>query len=176
MKPFDELTLADDFMFSKIMEKPELCKKLVEIILRREIDHIEIKETQYSISPYYRRKGVRLDAFLKDGMNTVYNVEMQTSDFEDLPKRSRYYHSIIDAEHLQKGQDYSELGDSYVIFICTKDIFKENKCVYTFKNYCSEVKGLKLLDGSTSIFVNPYGNMENINKELSNFLRYLASN
>ena len=67
---------------------------------------------------------MRLDAFLKDGMNTVYNVEMQTSDFEDLPKRSRYYHSIIDAEHLQKGQDYSELGDSYVIFICTKDIFK----------------------------------------------------
>lgn len=32
-KPFEELTLADDFLFCKVMQNKRLCKELLEIIL-----------------------------------------------------------------------------------------------------------------------------------------------
>ena len=38
-----------------------------------------------------------------------------------LPKRSRYYQSVMDSEILKKGVHYSRLNDSYIIFICTFD-------------------------------------------------------
>ena len=61
-----------------------------------EIDHIEYPELQKSIDLDYDAKGVRLDVYVKDGNNTVYNIEMQAIDTKELPKRSRYYQSMTD--------------------------------------------------------------------------------
>ena len=36
-KPFEELTLADDFLFCKVMQDESLCKELLEIILHVKI-------------------------------------------------------------------------------------------------------------------------------------------
>ena len=41
-------------------------------------------------------------------------------------KRTRYYQSMIDMDSLMKGQDYSELKDSYILFICKRDPFKDD--------------------------------------------------
>ncbi|MBQ7677699.1 MAG: hypothetical protein IJT32_05640 [Lachnospiraceae bacterium] len=40
-KKYEDLTLADNFMFCKVFTRYEaLCKKLVEVILGRKVDHI----------------------------------------------------------------------------------------------------------------------------------------
>ena len=57
------------------------------------------------------------DIWKLDGRGIVYDVEMQTSDGGNLPKRSRYYHANIDITMLKPGQDYESLGNSFVIFI-----------------------------------------------------------
>ena len=44
---------------------------------------------------------------------------MQTTKYEELPKRSRYYQDIIDLNLIEKGEAYDILNTSYVIFICT---------------------------------------------------------
>ena len=63
---------------------------------------------------------------------------------EEAPgKRTRYYHSQIDMELLQSGASYSELPDTYVIFICDFDPFGKEKYCYTFDNKCEEVKDLQ---------------------------------
>ncbi|MBD9202343.1 MAG: hypothetical protein EGQ18_04425 [Eubacterium ventriosum] len=36
-------------------------------------------------------KSIRLDIYVEDDKNTVFNLEMQTTNCEELPKRSRYY-------------------------------------------------------------------------------------
>lgn len=48
---------------------------------------------------------------------------MQTTKYEELPKRSRYYQDIIDLNLIEKGEAYDILNTSYVIFICTFDFF-----------------------------------------------------
>ncbi len=92
----------------------------------------------------------------------------------NLPQRSRYYQNLIDANLLDRGEDYRLLNRSYVIFICMEDIFHKGRHIYTFENRCREELGLALSDGTVKIFLNPYSEMEDVTPELGNFLKYLA--
>ena len=39
-KPFEELTIADDFMFCKVMEHESICKEFLEILFNAKIEKI----------------------------------------------------------------------------------------------------------------------------------------
>ncbi|MGN0482125.1 MAG: Rpn family recombination-promoting nuclease/putative transposase, partial [Lachnospiraceae bacterium] len=174
LKKYEDLTIADDFMFCKIMTTyPELCKHLLEIILNVEIKEIRFPEQQKTISMTADAKSVRLDVYVNDDNHTVYDIEMQTTENPNLPQRSRYYQSMIDLNTLEKGADYLELPNSFVIFICTFDCFGRGLPVYTFCNQCEENHKLKLNDGTKKIFLNPDSNRKNLSPDLNAFLNYL---
>ena len=69
--------------------------------------------------------------------------------YEELPKRSRYYQDLIDIELIDKGEDYSELKNSIVIFICTFDEFGKGRHLYTFENICIQDETIRLDDKTT---------------------------
>lgn len=117
-------------------------------------------------------KGVRLDIYVEDDENTVFNLEMQTTKYEELPKRSRYYQDIIDLNLIEKGEAYDILNTSYVIFICTFDFFESNKSMYEFENICINKPELKLNGGTHKIFLNTKGDRSGISKELKLLLDY----
>lgn len=60
---------------------------------------------------------------------------MQTTKYEELPKRSRYYQDIIDLNLIEKGEAYDILNTSYIIFICTFDFLKAIKVCMNLKIY-----------------------------------------
>ena len=91
---------------------------------------------------------------------------MQTTKYEELPKRSRYYQDIIDLNLIEKGEAYDILNTSYVIFICTFNFFESNKSMYEFENICINRPELKLNDGTHKIFLNTKGDRSGISKEL----------
>lgn len=116
------------------MRNPELCKELLQRILPDiTIDHVEYPELQKGIKPDVDAKSVRLDVYVKDEKDTVYDIEMQTTDTKELPKRSRYYQSMIDLQLIDKGESYKKLNKSYVIFICLRDIFHKGRHIYISK-------------------------------------------
>ena len=125
LKAFRKLTLADRFIFYKVMQDRELCRRLLEIILDVEIERIEYLEGEKTIEVKKEAKGIRLDIYVKDEAATVYNVEMQAVHAADLPQRSRYYQNLIDADLLDRGVDYRLLNKSFVIFSCLEDIMKK---------------------------------------------------
>ena len=175
VKDYRELDLTNDFMFFKVMLNPMLCKKLLEVILDVEIEHIEYPEGQKTIKEKYDSKGICLDVYVRDGEDTVYNVEMQTTNPGNLPKRSRYYQDLIDLNLIAKGEDYAKLNKSFVIFICMEDVFKQGRPVYTFENRCVQSTELALEDGTTKIFLNPnFKIMDGISLGLANFLKFLT--
>ena len=173
LRTLEQLTLTDRFLFFKVMQDAELCKRLLEIILGVEIERIEYPEGEKTIEIFRNAKGIRLDIYVKDGGSTVYNVEMQAAHAANLPQRSRYYQNLIDANLLDRGENYRLLNRSYVIFICMEDLFHKGRHIYTFENRCREEVGLVLGDGTVKIFLNPYSDMEDVTPELGNFLRYL---
>lgn len=122
-------------------------------------------------------KSIRMDIFFSDDKDTIYNVEMQTVNRYNIPKRSRYYQSVIDIKILPAGEkDYGRLNDSMVIFICTFDLFGRGRFCYTFENRCIEEPDLALGDGVRKLFLNTRGTVtEGVSPELIEFLHYLEN-
>ena len=172
---WEELDISNDFMFGKVMQDPELCRELLQRILPDlEIDHVEYPEMQKGIQVDIDAKSVRLDLYVKDGKGTVYDIEMQVTDTKELPKRTRYYQSMIDLQMIDKGQTYKKLKPSYIIFICTFDMFGKGKHIYTFENFCKEDKDISLGDETSKIFLNAKGIQNDVSRELKDFLDYVA--
>ena len=176
-RKWEDLTLSNDFLFSKVMGNLSICKELIEKLLDiGEIERIEYPEKQKAIDIDRDAKSVRLDVYVKDDQGTVYNVEMQATDTGELPQRSRYYQSMIDLDMLEKGVHYKTLKRSYVIFICTEDIFDKEMYRYSFENICKEIEGFRLEDGTHKIFFNTKGIHGEISDEIRDFLRYVDGN
>lgn len=180
-KKYEDLTITDDFMFGKVMHHPERCRKLLEIILDVRIREVVFLDEQDSMNPDYDARGIRLDVYLEDAENTVYNVEMQAQNEGDLPERSRYYQAVIDINLIEKGADYKTLKKSYIIFICTFDLFGKGRRIYHFENLCREDPTIRLNDGTEKIFLNTKGtreakaSLDDVGEDLRNLLEYFES-
>ena len=171
---WEKLPLANGFIFSKVMLNEEICKKMIkELTDLPPIDYIEYIEAEKTIDLRVDSKGVRLDVYVQDGNRTAYNVEMQATDTKELRERSRYYQSIVDLDLIDKGEDYINIPNSYIIFIAMYDIFDRGLIRYTFKNRCMEVDDLVLDDGTTKIFLNSKGTIGEISEDARSFLAYI---
>ena len=174
IKPVEELRFTDDFMFCRVMKNPGLCKGVIERLLGIKVERIEYPELQKEIRPYYSAHGVRMDVYVKDS-DRIFDIEMQTSIPKDLPRRMRYYQSMIDINSLIAGSDYATLKESYVIFLCTKDPFGLGLPVYTFSTVCREKNDFTLNDGINKLFFNASAFASEKNLEIKGFLGYLCS-
>ena len=172
-KKFEELEIKDDFMFGVIMRDPKYCKPFLETIFGIKISHIEYPESQKTIDVAADAKSVRLDVYVEDGKGTVYNIEMQTTTNRNLRKRMRYYQGMIDLNILEKGAGYKDLKRSFIIFICTFDLFDEGRHVYTFENRCIQDLELPLGDETMKIILNTKGIMDDISPEMKRLLNFI---
>ncbi|MEG0502110.1 MAG: Rpn family recombination-promoting nuclease/putative transposase [Cellulosilyticaceae bacterium] len=172
-KIIEQLNLNDDFLFAKVMSDKEICRKVLEKILNIKINRIEMPTEQKVIDILLDSKAVRLDIYVNDEMNTIYNIEMQKGKRKNLAKRSRYYQGSIDLDLITKGEDYKELQKSFVIFICTFDPFDKGRHLYTFENRCKEDYSLILGDETTKLFLNTQGILDDVDTEMIEFLTYI---
>ena len=172
-KPVEELSFTDDFMFGTVMKNKTICKGVIERLLHIKVGKIEYPSLQKTIAPFYESKGIRLDVYASDP-ERIFDIEIQTSLLPSLPKRTRYYQSLMDVDNLLRGQSYADLKESYVIFICTQDPFGKGLPVYTFHNVCSEDVSIFLDDKSVKVFYNVDAWSKEDEHELSALLEYLC--
>ena len=74
---------------------------------------------------------------------------------------------------LDKGMDYMQLKQSFVIFVCTFDPFQLGRHVYTFTNRCVEDPDLLLNDGTQKIILNTKGIFDDVRPELKRLLNFI---
>ena len=176
MRKYSDLEFSDDFMFYSVLTlNPDLLKELLERILDMEIADIQFSEGQKTMEYCYTGRGIRLDVYAKSKNGKVFNVEMQTSREKEIPKRMRYYQGMMDVNLLERAEDYTEIEDSYIIFICLNDTFQKNLPVYTFKNICTEDNSIRMEDGTSKIVVNVSGDKSKASKKLIPLLEYIES-
>ena len=173
-----DIPLENDAMFAEVMRRKDLCIGLLETIFEgRRIRDIVYED---GLSPEAQKymafnpgnKSIRLDVCFEDG-DTVYDIEIQKADKGNLPRRTRMYSSMMDANMLDKGLEYEQLKDSYVIFICMFDPFHEGLTRYTFRSICEEAEGLPLGDGRCIMFLNTKGSVGDLSTNLDAFFGYL---
>ena len=178
-KNYEELKLSDDFMFGKVMEDGILCREVLECLLGKPIG--ELKEVQSQREYRYAMDGkpIRLDIYTRD-KEAVYDAEMQNLNNKkpeeyDLPRRSRFYQSVMDTDHLKKGQSYRTLPETHILFICTFDPFGKNLPQYTFQSRCEEAPELALQDHTVKYFFNCTCQKEELPDSMRALYRYIMT-
>ena len=88
-KTIQELNLSDGFLFAKVMDDKEICRKVLETILGISIREVSMPARQRTAAIPYEEKSMRFHAYINDDRETVYNVEMECRNQEKafLPKR-----------------------------------------------------------------------------------------
>lgn len=177
MKKLEEMTLADDFMFCKVMENEAIAKEFIEELLGNKVATITCLRIQESYKDNSTGHGVRFDVrFIGDDI--IYNIEMQQSMLDrksdqdeqrNLFRRTRYYHANLATQALPEGEDYGALPDSYVIFVCKFDPFGKGYAKYDIKPY-NETLGCVYPSGERTILLNAYFTDKNVSSGIKDFL------
>ena len=174
-KKWESLTFADDFIFCRVLEKNlDVAKEILELLLDIQIDRVELSSAQKNCKTDYLSKGARFDVYVKDGTGRCFDIEIQTSHLKDLPKRARYYQGVMDVDNLMAGEDYKDLKDSYVIFLCMGDPFGLGLPVYTIRNRIDEAPSELINDGRLSVFYNAKLYVKMKSQKLQAFFGYLS--
>ena len=154
-KAIDDLTLFDDDLMSKVFDgNIEAAELLLKIILER--TDIKVKKVKGQVelkSPYPNGRNIKLDIIAVDSDGVEFDVEVQRNTKGSHVRRARYHQSMMDSRLLKKKQEFKELKDTYVIFICQHDKFKENKPIYHVDKIVRET-GKVFDDGAHIIYVN----------------------
>ena len=119
-KQFEELTIQDDFMFCKVMQNMNICKKVLELVLKEDISIKKIT-SQKTIENNSEIKAVRLDVLVEDKDNNNIDVEMQMVNNDKIPQRMRLYQANIDVYGTSKGIPYAEMPNTIIMFFCMFD-------------------------------------------------------
>ncbi len=118
-KYYDEiqkLRLIDDELMELCFDNNiEAAELLVHVILGRNDIKIISAKTQVTLKGLMRE--VRLDILAVDDKGRKYNIEFQRKRKGAEPERARLNASMIDVNSLDKGGDFTELPEVYVIFI-----------------------------------------------------------
>lgn len=171
---WERATLADNFIFCKVMTaNPDLCKELLELLLNIKIERIEIPVAERSFKVDYDSKGIRFDVYVKDGTGRCFDIEIQTTNRTNLAKRARYYQGLMDVDSLVSGADYSELNESYVIFLCMEDAFGNGLPIYDFHQVCKQDSEVLLNDGTHKVFFNASKYDKMPTESLMEFFKFL---
>lgn len=172
---WQQATLADDYVFNKVM----LDKAIVTETLRRVLPELMIKTVKYVTSQQeltnsHDAKGVRLDIYVVDDQNNRYDVEMQVIDHHNLPQRVRYYQSSLAIDSYEKGENYREADNAYVIFFCCFDPFGAGLQQYIVERRFREKVGCPYNDGELTYFLNVASLRKEVNPKLQRVLDLIA--
>ena len=88
-----------------------------------------------------------------DEKGLLYNIEVQNSSAGAIPKRARYHAALMDTHTLKKGEKFSKLPESYVIFITDKDVLGEGEQLYQIERVIRK-SGSLFQDGSHILYFN----------------------
>ena len=149
---------TEDKVFGMVMENKDFCKYLLEIIIPDlKIKKIDWLDKQVEINNSERKnaaKEVRLDVLVTDHEGRVFNIEMQTTDQDDIGRRMRYYLSRLDLRYtLNKGKTYRNLKDAFIIFLCNFKPKKDDKFYESYHTYSDQDRSKQLQDGVTKIII-----------------------
>ncbi len=145
------------------------------MILGKKIRKIVIIETEKTFENGYNIRGIRMDVYIEDDENTVYDVEMQGPKKPYFGRRFRYYQSSIDVYIVKRGEGFDKLKKSFIILFCDYDPFGKGWYFYPFERTCSWDNTIKIKDDTNWYVLNIKGNTDVEGHEISDEMKELLS-
>lgn len=144
--------LLNDIFVSVALEDVKACQYVLRKILDNESLEVLKVKGQYRLLNLTAKDSV-LDVYAEDGTGRMMNVEIQRRDTVDHARRTRYYGSMLDKSSLEKGLNYDQLPDVYIIYISETDIWETGEAVSSVKKTLGKA-AISYDDGRHVIYVN----------------------
>ena len=146
--------MDDDFMTVVFSGDNRLTELLLSILLDRNDLRVRSCMTQREKRNLFGRS-VRLDIVAEDESGRIYNVEIQRADEGTDPRRARYHAAMLDSHTLKKGDGFTALPETYIIFITEHDLLGKGLPLYKVKKrFDCGGENLPFDDGCNIIYVN----------------------
>lgn len=183
-KSLEDLNLMDSFLLDAATEDPENAKKIAKVIIERATGHVVenlVVETEKQLKGLsIDKRGIRMDIYVREQKQTedefstlcLYDIEPNKYQEKNLPRRSRFYQSLIDAKLIPTNTPFEELPDVITIWILPYDPFGEDRMIYTVKNVVAESNHIIYNDGVIKLFLYTKGTKGG-SKELKDLLTYM---
>ena len=180
-KPLEELTMMDSFLFEAATEDVEnakiIAKSIIERTTGRKVNNLVVQTQKQLKGINTNKHGIRMDVYTTEtdeyGSSTcVYDIEPNNYYEKDLPRRNRFYQSLIDSKLLPTDTPFSKLPDIFSIWILPYDPFNDNRMLYTVKNKVEENNQIVYNDGVTKIYLYTKGEIGG-SKKLKELLTFL---
>ena len=176
LEKFQKATFSHAYIFSSILsENKDITKEIIELF-NPSIKIKEIKQisAEKMLQETFLNKYIRMDILIELDDGTLVNIEMQNDNKDNIPKRLRYYSSIITTNSLPKGKHYTFLPSVLIMMICSFDLFNHNKPIYTFTMNTSDKDNPTHLEDELKIqVINVSGHLDNLSVDQKAFLKYI---
>ena len=146
------LTLMDDLFMQVVLEEQACTEYILQTILDKSSLKLMEQRLQKRL-PNLHGRALVLDCLCTDEKGLLYNIEVQNSSAGAIPKRARYHAALMDTHTLKKGEKFSKLPESYVIFITDKDVLGEGEQLYQIERVIRK-SGNLFKDGSHILYFN----------------------
>ena len=146
------LTLMDDLFMQVVLEEQACTEYILQTILDKSSLKLMEQRLQKRL-PNLHGRALVLDCLCTDEKGLLYNIEVQNSSSGATPKRARYHAALMDTHTLKKGEKFSKLPESYVIFITDKDVLGEGEQLYRIERVIRK-SGNLFKDGSHILYFN----------------------
>ncbi len=151
-KIIESLTLMDDLFMQVVLEEQACTEYILQTILDKSSLKLKEQRLQKRL-PNLHGRALVLDCLCTDEKGLLYNIEVQNSSAGAIPKRARYHAALMDTHTLKKGEKFSKLPESYVIFITDKDVLGEGEQLYRIVRVIRK-SGSLFRDGSHILYFN----------------------
>ena len=150
----EQFCLFDDIFLSAVFDNnPKPTERMLRIILDRDDITVTSVQTQRRyVNLLYHEVILDIEAVTDSG--DAMDVEVQRDSREAIPRRARFILTMMDSKSLEKGIDYSELKDSYVIFITENDVIGLGWPVYRAEWKLTNAEFLPFDIGTHIVYVN----------------------
>ena len=146
------LILMDDLFMQVVLEDQACTEYILQTILGKSSLKLKEQRLQKRL-PNLHGRALVLDCLCTDEKGLLYNIEVQNSSAGAIPKRARYHAALMDTHTLKKGEKFSKLPESYVIFITDKDVLGEGEQLYQIERVIRK-SGSLFQDGSHILYFN----------------------
>ena len=145
--------IDDTFMRGMFKDNLPLAEFVLRTILEKEDLNLESFEIQADFKRVTGSRSVCFDGYASDSEGKIYDLEVQKDSNGASPERARFHSSTLDIGNLDGNQDFSELPETYVIFITEEDYFGEGKPVYVIEDV-NRTTGKPFNDRRHIVYVN----------------------
>ena len=165
-RPLSELNVIDNFLFTTLLtregSKEKVARLILNSILDKEFRHVTVTAQREYPGIDTDRHGIRLDVSITDDDDDaiVYDLEPDNNskDMESIPRRNRFYSSVIDSANLPSGKPYKQLPNLVIIMILSYDPFGAGDLYYEAGTQLKTHPNIPYEDGIRRIYLYADGN------------------